>query len=529
MTITPILKLGETCSSLARIDEARVLVDAAPYYASFFEAARNAKHSICMTGWQFDTRARIVPNEQAGDLDAQFLPFLNELCERNPNLNVYITAWNYSVFYAIEREWFQNLRFGFEANDRIHFRFLDHPNPGGAHHEKIVVVDDQIAFAGGIDVCDERWDEPSHLPHHAQRINAHGEAYGPFHDVQVAVTGPAVAELARLFWDSWIAAGGDPGDRLHVDNEVTDELSLRRIREAAEPYGRPLRCKTVGLSLTRCDDAEDADDDAFQVERLYGEAIAAADQLIYIENQYFTSRAVVQALAERMTDTSRAKLQIVIVMPDGGHSKKEQFVLGKRQRLMLSLVMQIAGEHGHEVRVVMSHNRGEDGSVVATYIHSKLMIVDDRFLTIGSANLMNRSMRVDHELNLSFDAGLGLPEEAGPLQEDIRSLRASLLAEHAGVEDGRPFAEAVGLVHRIDEQCSRPQSKMVCQELSEPSSDDPVLIAFFDPTGPIDWVSLNRAFDQLFDADDNPAKGAARKLGQRLGVVDIEGKDEHAG
>src|SRR5690606_8857240 len=158
MTITPILKLGETCSSLARIDEARVLVDAAPYYASFFEAARNAKHSICMTGWQFDTRARIVPNEQAGDLDAQFLPFLNELCERNPNLNVYITAWNYSVFYAIEREWFQNLRFGFEANDRIHFRFLDHPNPGGAHHEKIVVVDDQIAFAGGIDVCDERWD-----------------------------------------------------------------------------------------------------------------------------------------------------------------------------------------------------------------------------------------------------------------------------------------------------------------------------------------------------------------------------------
>src|SRR5690606_30633226 len=114
---------------------------------------------------------------------------------------------------------------------------------------------------------------------------------------------------------------------------------------------------------------------------------------------------------------------------------------------------QIAGEHGHEVRVVMSRSKGEDGSVVATYIHSKLMIVDDRFLTIGSANLMNRSMRVDHELNLSFDAGLGLPEEAGPLQEDIRSLRASLLAEHAGVEDGRPFAEAVGLVHRIDEQC----------------------------------------------------------------------------
>lgn len=521
--INPILEVGETCYTMARIDEARVLVDAAPYYAAFFDAAREAKRSICLTGWQFDTRARIVPAEQAGELESRFLPFLNQLCQLNPELHVFITAWNYSVFYAIEREWFQNLRFGLEANERIHFRFLDHPNPGGAHHEKIVTIDDQIAFSGGIDVCDERWDDSSHLAENPARVNAHGDLYGPFHDVQVAVTGPAVEELAQLFWESWVAAGGEASDRPQIPQAMRDSSHVQRLRAAAERHGRLLRCKTVGLSRTRCED-----ESTFEVERLYAQAIASADQLIYIENQYFTSRSVVQALAERMSDSSRAKLQLVIVMPDGGHSKKEQFVLGKRQRLMLSLVTQIAREHGHEVRVVMSRGTATDGAPVSTYIHSKVMIVDDSFLTIGSANLMNRSMRVDHELNLSFDAALGLPEEAAPLQEDIRGLRASLLAEHAGSDDARVFAEAVGLVHRIDERCADPTSKLVCHELREPEKDDPVLIAFFDPAGPIDWASLNDAFDQLFDADNGPAKGAARKLGQRLGVVDVEKPDDHA-
>src|SRR5690606_20410641 len=112
--ITP----GKSCLWLGGFDDARVLIDADNYYAAFCEAALGARRYIYITGWQFDTKARLLrPAPDAPpEHPVELLPFLNHLCERTPALEIFITAWDYSVVYALEREWLQKLRFDFQAH-----------------------------------------------------------------------------------------------------------------------------------------------------------------------------------------------------------------------------------------------------------------------------------------------------------------------------------------------------------------------------------------------------------------------------
>lgn len=508
-----LLEPGSTCSTIESVGAASVLVDGENYYAVLCDAMLQARRCICLTGWQFDTRANLAPDN--GDQRLEFLSFLNSLCETNPELEIFITAWNYSVVYAIEREWFQNVRFALNAHERIHFRFLDHPERGAAHHEKIAIVDGVVAFTGGMDVCDERWDSREHRVTDVRRESARGTSYGPFHDVQLMLTGPVVATLEDFFWQSWVQAGGDEGKRPPRAPQASwDPAALPSARER----GLRLRASSVALSRTRIED-----DERFEIEELLLRAVQGAERFIYIENQYFTSKAFVKALITRMRDEGRSKLDIVAVLPDGGHSKKEELVLGSRQRLMLWLISELANAHGHQLRVVKSCAEDDTGQRVATYIHSKVAIIDERFVTIGSANLMNRSMRVDHELNVSFDVEMcRTEEEKQELAEDIRRLRASLIAEHAGSRDEEPFLDIDRLLAEVDRRCDDTHSKLWPQQLERPQEDERFFIAFSDPAQPLDWNSVQDAVDSLFDSDQNLVKGAARRVGQRLGVVDIE-------
>jgi phospholipase D1/2 len=507
-----ILEPGATCTTIEPVTEARVLVDGEDYYAALCEAARRARRYICMTGWQFDTRANLAPAE--GGERLEFLSFLNSLCEENEELEIFITAWNYSVVYAIEREWFQNVRFAVGAHERIHFRFLNHPEPGGAHHEKIVVVDGVVAFTGGLDVCDERWDTRAHRVDDARRLSARGTLYGPFHDVQTLLVGGAVQAMEEFFWQSWQQAGGDVRERPSQSEAPTSEWAGGMLRER----GLPLRARRVALSRTRVED-----DERFEIEELLLRAVEGAESCIYLENQYFTSKAFVKALIGRMRDAERSKLDVIFMLPEGGHSKKEELVLGSRQRLMLWLVQELARANRHRLRVLKSCGVDSTGKRVATFIHSKVAIVDERFVTIGSANLMNRCMRIDHEVNVSFDVDLCETErERSQLAEDIRHLRASLLAEHAGSDDLEAFLSGDTLVEQIDRRCDDAQSKLWPQELQRPENDERFFIAFCDPAEPLDWSSVQEAIDTLFDSDQTLVKGAARRVGQRLGVVDVD-------
>jgi phosphatidylserine/phosphatidylglycerophosphate/cardiolipin synthase-like enzyme len=226
-------------------------------------------------------------------------------------------------------------------------------------------------------------------------------------------------------------------------------------------------------------------------------------------------------LCRRLADPERSKLQLLLVMPDGADSPKEDFVLGDRQRGVRRFVAEVAKVHGHQFRLLMSSDSQPPHTTPATFIHSKLMIVDDEFLTIGSANCTNRSMRVDRELNVAYEAKR-MDDSDAELCLDIRALRTSLLAEHAGLDVAERFAEIDGLIGRIDETCADPASKLRCQALPEPTGDSPLLIAIFDPSEPLDWSTFDQTLEQAFDFDEGFIKKSAQKVGQRLGVVDIE-------
>ena len=498
------------------VDQIELLVDADIYYASFYRAALEAKRHIYLAGWQFDSLARLLrpAPDEAIVHPIELLPFLDHLCERTPGLEVFILAWDYSLFYALEREWLQRLKFEFQSHPRVHFEFSNHPGMGGCLHQKYVLIDQRLAFVGGLDICDSRWDTRAHRAHDPARLDVHGNPYKAFHDLQVALRGPVVKSLGRLFRESWERARSEalsapdstPSVPLPIahphpelapseasggqDPRSEDPLDLRRI---SGQRGLPLSAAHVGLSCTDMISARAPA--AFQVQALFERAILGAERWIYIETQYFTSRAIAEAMCQRFADATRGKLDVILVMPDGADTPKEDLVLGARQRAVRHRVAREAERHGHRLRLLKSLQEPAPGAAQpdrrpATFIHSKLLIVDDELLSIGSANLTNRSMSLDTELNVTCATALEEPEVAARLRAEIASIRANLLAEHAGSTDPSRFLAGEALLAEIDRACADPHGKLRCQDIPEPESGNNLLSQLFDPARPLDWESL---------------------------------------
>src|SRR5687767_2836183 len=123
-SVRAILAPGRNCWKSARAEVSGVLVDAADYYRAFYAAARQAQRSIILSGWQFDRGVPLVRGQDAPPgAEVRLLPFLNQLCEKNSELEVYILAWDFNVVFALEREWMQTLYFQWATNERLQFRF----------------------------------------------------------------------------------------------------------------------------------------------------------------------------------------------------------------------------------------------------------------------------------------------------------------------------------------------------------------------------------------------------------------------
>lgn len=439
-----ILEPGENCLGVYRADRSGILVDARDYYRAFLQAAIGARRYILMAGWQFDSGVRLLRGEDARghDGDTRFLPFLKTLCERNPDLHVYILSWDFTFLFSLDREWFQKWIFEtWGGHERIHFLDDDSHAVGASHHQKLVVVDGTIAFAGGMDICAGRWDDRLHRERHPEREDAAGDDFGPVHDVQACVAGPAAEALARLFLERWTAAGGDPidlppppGRAPSLENEI------------------PLLAPQVAVSRTRARTVLPMQDEIREIRRLYLDAIDAAERLIYIENQYFTSRAVHDALLRRFEDAGRPGLSVAVILPRRAHTMMEQASLACAQENLLQSLAEAASRGGHRFGVY-SPVAGDAAGDVQIYIHSKILVVDDRFLSVGSANTTNRSMGLDTELNLSWEAAPG--DDAAI--RSIRGLRLNLLAEHAAVGEIPGEDDPVGVLEGL---ADRPGSRL---------------------------------------------------------------------
>jgi phospholipase D1/2 len=439
----PILQQGQTHGFHEATDMAGLLVDARDYYREFYRTACQARRYILLSGWQFDSGAVLLRGEDAppDGSPVKLLPFLNWLCERNPDLSIYILAWDFSIIYALEREWMQKLAFDWQSHARITFQFDDRLGVGASQHQKLVIVDDKVAFVGGIDICEERWDDRDHRPNDARRVNAAGKPSRPYHDVQTVHTGAVVGRLVECFRERWLLA---VGKELDLPSEIGGK---------AIPTEPTLSISADRVAIARTLPKMGTVGPLHEIRELYARAIGAAERLIYVETQYFTSKSVFAALADRMRAKGGPRLEIVMVLPERPSDFKEELTLGIAQARMLRSLKELAESTQHALGVYYPVTKGEDGQDVPIYVHSKVMVIDDRFLTVGSANCTNRSMAVDTELNVAWEALDEGDRGAGSeLGHSIRAVRISLLREHCGDEGDRSTqVEMVpGLVERLD-------------------------------------------------------------------------------
>jgi phosphatidylserine/phosphatidylglycerophosphate/cardiolipin synthase-like enzyme/uncharacterized membrane protein YdjX (TVP38/TMEM64 family) len=414
-----ILRPGHNAFAVARAERVALLVDAETYFRAFYQAALRARRSITILGWDFNSQTPLhfdpVPE---GGPPALLGDFLNYLVRRRRGLHVNVLNWDYPMVFGADREFPPLYGFGWKPSRRVHLRYDDTHPVAGSQHQKIVLIDDAVAFAGGIDLTVRRWDSSEHRAGDPRRV-AYGKPYPPFHDLMVAVDGAAAQVLAAIARERWHLATGRKLRTVSVDQDPwppTLEPDLRGV-EVGIARTMPPRGETPAVR---------------EVERLYLDMIASARREIYIENQYFTSPRIAAALERRLLEPDGPQLVLVLrLLSHGWLEEATMHVLRTRliQRLKRS------DRHGR-FHVYYPHipGLGEGGCLD---VHSKAMVVDDRQLRIGSANLCSRSMGMDTECDVLIESR-GDPKVASV----IRGFRDRLLAEHLAVPVG-VFSEAL--------------------------------------------------------------------------------------
>ena len=205
-----IFRPGRNAWRVARADRARVLIDAAAYYGTLRMALLEAKRSIYIIGWDVDSRTPLVgpSGEPDDDLPRELGPFLTALVERRPDLKISILLWDYSLFFTSEREAMPSLALRWKTPPQIDLCLDDAIPLGSSHHQKIVVIDEALAFSGGLDLTIRRWDTCAHDPSCKYRVDPAGKPYNGFHDVQIMVDGEAAQSHDRPGAPALGARGG---------------------------------------------------------------------------------------------------------------------------------------------------------------------------------------------------------------------------------------------------------------------------------------------------------------------------------
>lgn len=424
-----ILRPGRNVWRIERASRAAVLVDAAPFFAAVRAACLKARKSIFIVGWDIDSRTRLVgaDGEPSDGFPAGLADFLGALVAARPELHVHLLLWDYSLLYAGERELLPRLSLGWSTPERITL-CLDSSVPFGcSQHQKIVVIDDALAFSGGLDLTIRRWDTQAHDLDNPHRVDPAGRPYRPFHDVQMMVDGAAaraLAELARLRWCH--ANGGEPA-----------------VAPVGDPWPEAVApdFTDVDVGIARTQPRYGSEQGVHEVEALFLDSIDKARRSIYIENQFVTCPVVAGRLARQLRAVP--DLEVVIVAPRSHDSWIERRTM-RNGRIRFWRTLRKVG--GARVRLLFAAVEKRD-KATDTMIHSKIMIVDDRLLRVGSANLDNRSMGVDTECDLAVEARTEGERAA------ILRLRDRLVAEHCGVtpeEVARAVRDGGSLIAAVD-------------------------------------------------------------------------------
>ena len=426
-TLEPILVPGQNCWRIEHCARASVIIDAADYYHFIGQAMAAAQQRILIIGWDFDTRVQLEPTERHGETLGQF--FLS-LAKSNPRRRIDILKWSFGAkkqFLHPRAAW---MLWRWARTKAIEFYFDSAHPPGCSHHQKIVVLDDQLAVCGGIDIATGRWDTPDHADDAPCRRLPDGKPYPPWHDATMMLAGPIASVLGELGSDRWFHATHRKLDPIHgAEND-------------AWPQDLAVQFQNVFIGVARTRACYEDLPEIREIEALYLDMIAAARRFVYIENQYFTSAKIAAAIARRLEEDDPP--EFVLVMPRTADGWLEQMAMDAAR---VQLVRQIAeSDSKKRFRIYVPVTR--DGADI--YVHAKVSIVDDRLLRIGSSNLNNRSLGLDSECDVIIDSALE-PNRKTP--KAIAHLRTRLLAEHLGVGTDTftaGFERSGSLIHTIE-------------------------------------------------------------------------------
>lgn len=438
---------GETCWRVAPARRLAFLRNADAYYHELARAIASARRSVWILAWDFDHRIQLTRGRQDDALPPRSLgELLLARVEEAPELEVRILVWDKAPLFTKTGD----------APDVLEAFRLEHPRIGvrldAAHpsfsspHQKVAVVDDMLAFCGGIDITQARWDTARHEPEDERRRMPDGSAYRPYHDVQVLVQGEAAACLGALARERWRRSVPGTLSELGLGDEAEEdgaaefgptELPEDEAREAdagtlaAWPEGLAPDLERVPVAISRTRPAWRDLPELREIERMLHEIISGARQAIFVEQQYFTDEGICEALCDRLREPEGPELVLILPRDTTGWLAR----LTMESVLPLRLHQLVEADRHGRLSVLYPDAPGipeEHGGSIN--VHAKLLVADDRRLCVGSANLNRKSMSQDDECCLALDADAAEDEaHAREVERAIRGLRHAILAEHLGV------------------------------------------------------------------------------------------------
>ncbi len=367
-----------------------VLVDGSTYLPAVAEAISGAKSHVHLLGWCFSPELNLTREEEP-------VVLRNLLSDVARRIDVRLLVWEgapFRVFRPTKRD-VQSYMKIFTRGTDIQAETDSCVRLKYSHHEKIVVVDDEVAFVGGIDLTLDGGD-PFDTPKHPSR----GQI--GWHDAAIRIEGPAVADVANHFRLRWRG----PGEERLPEPEpqpAKGDVELQVVRTIPED---------VFVTMPQGE---------FSVFESYTRALRSAQRLVYLENQFFWSPEVVAILVDKLREPPSDNFRVVAVLP--AHPNDGADV----SRGAISALINADDGNERFLACTLYARTGPLRDLV--YVHAKIGIVDDRWFTIGSANLNERSMFNDSEVNVvSLDERLA------------RDTRLRLWAEHLETDevDGDP-------------------------------------------------------------------------------------------
>ena len=346
-----------------RGNKIEVLIDGGEAFPTFLEAMSNATSHVHIAGWLLSESFKVVRGEEP----VAVRDFLGELAER---VDVRLLLWGGAPIPPMMRPSRKQTREKAEKvvhGTRIKLGLDSKERPMHCHHEKLIVVDDEIAFVGGIDWTTfggDRFDTSSHPPR--------GEL--GWHDVSTRLEGPIVSDVIEHFSMRW---------------EETTEERLWAPPEQPEAGSSEVQLiRTVPERIYKAVPKGD-----FRVLEAYMRAFRAAQHFIYIENQFLWSPRVVDCLAQKLAEPPSDDFRLICVLPSHPTTGEDD------TRGQLAQLAEADDGRGNFVACgVWARGAGSHSDPI--YIHAKVCIVDDRWMTIGSANLNNHSLFNDSEVNV---------------------------------------------------------------------------------------------------------------------------------